>query len=112
MKVKIDMTNDTIMAVNSLLKNVYEVKEHSQEKDVKVVLSIIYDLADTFDVKVKTKIKNATLFDTKKKTKFNFKFHEAWALHEALKFLVHLSDTDYKKLLIEMLIGTLDQKLK
>jgi|GEM_PF-2751326 len=112
MNVELKLNNDTIMAVNSLLKLVYDIKDVSQEKDMKIVLSIIYEVSDMFDKKVKSQIKKATLFDNKKLTKITLKFYQAWALHQTLEFLIRYCDNTFKQTLIQSMINRLDQKLK
>lgn len=110
MIVPLKLNNDTIIAVDALLKKIYELPV-SISKEENVYKSIGYELADKFDKKTKQHLRKASLFDQKKLTKFTLKFHEAWALHEILLELKIFSENDYKKMLIQTLINTLNQKL-
>ena len=110
MKVELKLSNDTIIAVNQLLCQVYLLPA-SIDQQVKLMRSIIYDVADRFDKKVKTQIKKASLFDAKKRTKFTLQFHEAWALKEVLQSLYATLSNPYQQSLIQTVINTLDQKL-
>lgn len=110
MKVEIKITNDALMAVNSLLQGLYDMPV-SVNPLQNVYASIGYDLADMFDSKLKSKIKKADLFDHKKPVKFTFKFHEAWALIRILIDLKPYSDSAFKQQQIQTVIDKLDAKL-
>lgn len=110
MKIELKLSNDSLIAINHLLKWLYE-SENSQDKKEKVFKSIGYDLSDKFDAKAKSLVKKATLFDSKKKIKFSLKFHEAWALEQILIDLKPHNPNDYQRNLIQKTINDLNQKL-
>ncbi|AUS06459.1 hypothetical protein [Pseudotamlana carrageenivorans] len=110
MKIELKLNNDALMAVNKLLQRTYELPV-SVNKVENVYKSIGFDLADTFDKKVKTKIKKADLFDQKKLVKFTLKFHEVWALHRILIDLMPLCDNKFLANHVQNVINKLDQKL-
>ncbi|HIB37588.1 hypothetical protein [Mesonia sp.] len=111
MKIEIHLSIDKLIAVDELLQKVYELPV-SLDKRENVYKSIGYDLADTFNKKVKTQIKKANLFDEKRK-KITLKYHEAWALEEILKDLLEIypPTNDYKKILLRSITDKLNQKL-
>lgn len=109
MKVEIKFSNDTLMAINAQLQEIYNLPVSTIKRE-NVYKSIGVDLADKFDKKCKTLIKKASLFDQKKRFKMSLKFHEAWALQEILMELVSQVKNEYQKTLIEKTINTLDQK--
>ena len=110
MKIEIKINNDALIAVNSILQNVYDVSV-SVSTIENVYISIGYDLADMFDTKLKRKIKKADLFDQKKLINFTFKFYQAWALHRLLIALKPFADSAFKKQQIQIVIDKLDVKL-
>ncbi len=109
MIIKIKLNNDTLIAVNSLLKKVYELPP-SVDKRENIYKSIGYGLADKFEKKVKLIIRKASLFDQAKRTEMSLKFHESWALQEILTELKPTLENDYQKTLTQKLINILDQK--
>ena len=110
MKKELKLNNDALIAVNKILQKIYELPV-SVDKIENVYKSIGYDLADAFDKKVKTKIKKADLFDQKKLVKFNFPFHEAWALHRILIELLPHAENKFSANQIQNIINKLDQKI-
>jgi hypothetical protein len=110
MKIELRINNDTLLAVHKIIQKVYELPV-SVDKIENVYKTIGYDLADTFDKKVKTKIKKSDLFDQKKLTKFTFKFYEAWALHRILIELLPYAGNKFLANQIQNVINKLDQKL-
>lgn len=109
MKVELNFSLDTLMAVNKQLQKMYELPVSTVKRE-NVYKSIGFDLADKFDKKCKTLIKKTSLFDQKKRFKMSLKFHEAWALQEILMELVSDVNNSYQKALIEKTIHNLDQK--
>lgn len=110
MKIEIKLSNDALLAINHLLKWLYD-SEPSQDKKEKVFKSIGYDVADKFDAKAKSLVKKASLFDDKNKPKLTLKFHEAWALEQILIDLKPHNPNDYQRNLIQKTINDLNQKL-
>lgn len=110
MKIEIKLSNDSLISINNLLKQLYEA-ENSQNKKEKVYRSIGFDLADKFDAKAKNLVKKSSLFDPKKKLKFTLKFHESWALEAILIDLNKHNSNDYQRTLIQKIINDLNQKL-
>ena len=111
MKVELNITSDTLFAINDLLDKIYQLPV-SLDKRENVYKSIGYDVADKISTRAKTQIKKANLFQNKK-IKFTIKYHEAWALEEILKDLLSFftPDNDYHQNLIQNLINQLNQKL-
>lgn len=110
MKIELKMNNDTLVSIHRLLENLYmlNLSVITQEN---VYKSIGFDLAEKFEKKLKTRIKNATLFDAKKKIKISLKTHEAWALKEIAVNLITTIDAPFQQNQLQKLINTLDQKL-
>ncbi|AMA49429.1 hypothetical protein [Flavobacterium covae] len=109
MKIELKINADTVLAVNELLKNVYQM-ERTIDKRQQVYRSIGFDLADKFDTKAKELVKKSTLFDAKKKHKISLKFHEAWALEAILYELLHTTENEYYKVLVAKVISHLNEK--
>jgi hypothetical protein len=97
------------MAVNSLLQLVYD-HPLGANKQENVLKSIGYDVADSFQKKVNTRIKKANLLDDRKKVKITFKYHEAWALELIIRSLVNTS-TYYHCVTATYVADMLNQKL-
>lgn len=110
MKIALDISNDTLIAVNTQLNRVYDLPT-SLDQSAKIVISMTYDLADKFDKKYRNRIQNQDLFDNKKRVKVKLKFHEAWALYEYLKLIVSGIQNDYHLSLVNKLSDVLHQKL-
>jgi Holliday junction resolvasome RuvABC DNA-binding subunit len=108
MKIELKMNNDTLMAINNALEVLYY--HEVSGVTAKVAKSIALDVSDKFDSKCRSLAKKATLFDTKKKHKMTFKYHEAWALYGMLLELIQYVDNVYQDTLIRKVINTLDQK--
>jgi len=109
MKIEIHITPDALMAVNKILKRVYELPV-SVNKEEKVYRSIGFDLADKFEKKCKSQIKKANLFD-KKKVKITLMYHEAWALEAIINSLLWIVHNDYQDSLLQSLAHSINQKL-
>ncbi len=76
------------------------------------MLSISLDLAETFDKKFKTILNKANLFDAKKKVKFTFKYHEAWALKAYLNNELETTTGEWDRNALLKHIHNLDQQLQ
>ena len=109
MKIQVQLSNDQLTAVDLLLRELYSIP-HNNQKDVKVTLSVGYDLADKFHSKYCTQIKNSSLFDNSKRHKFKLKFHEAFALEQLLIILKHKVN-EYYQPKVQTLINDLNQKM-
>lgn len=110
MKIELKLSNDTIIVCDRVLSNVYDVNFMANSSEKKVILSIVYEVADMFDTKCKTLKKKADLFNSKKKHKMTLKYYQAWALYSVLLELGKLQN-DYQQKIVEHLCRTLDQKL-
>ncbi|NHN26783.1 hypothetical protein FIA58_013945 [Flavobacterium jejuense] len=110
MKIDLKLNNDTLIACNKLLQELYNnnipVNEHG-----KLVKSIALDLADKIDTRCKKIVKQVSILDYKKQHKITFKYYEAWGLYQALKVLNNLNNNEYQKTLIQSVINILNQKL-
>jgi len=115
MKIIIHLTKDELGLLRNLLQNAYG-NTFQQVALYNVIHSISLDLADTFDTKFKTIVKKANLFDAKKKIKFSFKYHEAWALKVFLNNEYEEIKEQYgqawEKNALLKLINNLDQQLQ
>lgn len=111
MKIELNISNDTLLAANKILKEVYKLPISVVARE-NVYKSIGMDLADKFDTKCKSQIRKANLFDNKK-IKITLKYHEAWALESLIKDLVDefIVNNMYQRNLLFQLTNTLNQKL-
>ena len=110
MKIKLELSTDTLIACNQLLQEIYNESNPNTEAG-KLVKSIALEVADKLDSKCKTLIKKATIFDQGKKHQLSLKYHEAWGFYRALCNLIDYVNNDYKQTLIQKTINTLNQKL-
>ena len=110
MKVELKIKIDTIFAINKILQNVYDGKS-AIELTQKIYRSIGFELADKFDKLQKANIKKNTLFDSKKKHKITFKFHEAWALYNIIMNFLPLVNDHYSKTILQSTADALHQNL-
>lgn len=110
MKIELKLSTDSIIAVNELLCNVYEV-ENSIGKKANVHRSIGFDLADKFDRKCKELIKKQCIFNATKKHKITLKYYEAWSLEFIIRELIGHSKSPYSKQLSNLVADQLNQKL-
>ncbi len=111
MKVELKLSPDTLLAINNVLQNVYSYSIGNIEVLQKVHRSIGFQLAETFEKKVKSQLKKHNLFEADKKIKISFKYYEAWSLHAILIDLIGTADTTYQKTLIQKTINEINQKL-
>lgn len=114
MKIEVQLKKEELTLFRNLFQKAYG-RTFMQVAVYNVIHSISLDLADTFDKKFKTIIKKSNLFDARKKSKFTFKYHEAWALKIFLNN--ELEDLDVKEMAWERnvllkQINNLDQQLK
>ena len=110
MKIILQISNDGLMAVDSVLQQMYSPNLPLTEMQ-KVYKSIGFDLADLFEKKRKIQIKKASLFTAKKKVKISLKYFEAWALKALLIDLIDLMQSAYHKQCAQNVLYKLDEKL-
>lgn|SRR5690554_1291589 len=110
MKIELKLSNDSIIVCDQILAKVYEVNFYSNKIDEKVILSIIYQVADFFSNKCKNIKKKADLFNIKKKHKITLKYYEAWALYSVLLEFKDIHNP-YQQRIANDLCRTLHQKL-
>ncbi|MEO2064468.1 MAG: hypothetical protein ABGW97_15910 [Christiangramia sp.] len=111
MKIELKLSEDTLMAANKVLRELWEMPVSTDERE-NVFRSIGYDLAQTFETRVKAQIRKANLFDNSKPLKMTLKFHEAWALEAILNDLTHQVITNpYQLSILRKLTNDLNQKL-
>ena len=79
MKIKLKLSTDALLACDRLLQNVYEVNSRLGT-EMRVMQSIVIDIAERMGKKARAFIVKQGLFDAKKKHEITLKFHEAWAL--------------------------------
>ena len=114
MTIVIHLTKDELNLFRNLLNNAYG-NSFQGVALYNVIHSISLDLAETFDKKFKTIIKKSNLFDFKKKIKFSFKYHEAWALKVFLNNeyeIINSACQDWERNVLLKHINNLDQQLK
>lgn len=111
MKIQTKISNDTLIALDKCLAQVYNITTSPGLS--KVWISIGMELADTFNKKVRTLQKQSNIFDVKKKHSVSMKYHEAWALRELLVVLLEYvkKDNDLHYVLLQKVFSELDQKL-
>lgn len=110
MKIKLKLNNDTLIACNNLLKQVYNSETPPTEAG-KLIKSICFEVADKFDSKAKQLVKTANLFDKKNTNEITLKWYQAWGTLQALIRLNEVEGSDFQKLLVQKVISTLNQKL-
>lgn len=110
MKIELNFNNDTLVACNQLLQEIYNESQPTTEAG-KLVKSIALDVADKLDSKCKTIVKKASLFDNKKKHKITLKYHEAWGMYRSLIELNENTSNEFKRTVIQNVISVLNQKL-
>lgn len=110
MKIELRINNDALMAVNELLKKIYDLPI-SVDPIENVYRGIGFDLSDMFDKKARSKVKKANLFDQKKLIKFTLKFQEGWALHKLLINLKPYGENEFIRHQIQTVIDKLDPKV-
>jgi hypothetical protein len=111
MKIEIKLSKDELTLFRNLFQDVYT-RNFQSVAFYNVMHSISLDLADTFDTKFKTLIKKANLFDAKKKIKFSFKYHEAWALKIYLNNELETTTGEWDRNALLKHIHNLDQQLQ
>lgn len=110
MKIKLKLNNDTLIACNNLLKQVYNSETPPNEAG-KLIKSICFEVADKFDTKAKSLVKSANLFDKKNTTEITLKWYEAWGTLQVFIRLNEIEGSDFQKLLVQKVISTINQKL-
>ncbi|GEP52353.1 hypothetical protein FNO01nite_30250 [Flavobacterium noncentrifugens] len=117
MEIEIKLTPDQIGFLAASLSKFEDSKEfqmkllNNPDRILKSQISIILDIKDIFTEKFKSISKKVNLFDTKKKHKFTFKYHEAYAICVYLTGLINnetVSEIRANAITINLL---LDQKL-
>ena len=108
MKTELKLSTDALLACNSILQNVYDVKR-PQSQTANMMLSIAFDLADKIESKSKTAMRKQGLFDAKKTHKLTFKFHESRALEAVIRAMLPAVDNDYQLALLNNVANKLNQ---
>lgn len=108
MKVSIKIKPDAIIALHRSVQKIYDMPPPVKREE-RVYRSIGLDLADVFEKKFKSVIKNQTLFDNKAQ-KITIKFHEAVALLHILPHFLQEAPNPFIKAQLQNVINELDQK--
>lgn len=114
MTIKIKLSNDELLLVDTHLQRVYGGRFETVVL-VNVVRSIILQIAEKFNKKVKNRIKKANLFDSRKKNEISLNYHEAWAIKLYLNNEYEGLDEytqSWERNVFLKLINNLDQQLK
>lgn len=111
MKIKLKLTPDTILAIDGLLSRFYAINTVGSTKSERVLLSIMYELAEIFEKRAKKIIRSTDLFNAKKKISITLKYHEAWALEQIIRDIINLEDNPYKRNLLQKIADEINQKL-
>ena len=109
MKTEIKLTADAIITLDRFLQRVYESVVTSKES--RITLSIAFDVAEKVGTKARGLIKKQSLFDTKKKHKISFKYHEAWALEQIIRSMPEPFNNVYQNSMLTNIANIINQKL-
>lgn len=110
MKIKLKLSPDTILALDSLFESFCGNPLAGKTKEQKTLLSIAYDLADHFQRLANRVSRSADLFSTKKKLDISLKYYQAWALERIIREMPQ-EENPYKKNLLAKTADELNQKL-
>lgn len=111
MKIKLKLTPDTILALDSLFEGFCNNNLAGKTKEQKTLLSIAYDLADTFQKQANKVVRSTDLFNSKKKLGVSLKYYQAWALEQIIRQMPDPGDNEYRKTLLAKTADELNQKL-
>lgn len=111
MTIELKLKQQEVILVNNNLQNASLQVPINKDWEAKMAHSIVLDLSDKFQKKVKTQIKKANLFDTNKLIKTSLKYHEAWALYYTLQDWVLNQSCHRDEIRVQNIINTLNQKL-
>ena len=112
MKIKLKLSPDAILAVDWIFDNFCKGSLPGRTQEQKVLLSISYDLDDTFQKQANKVVRSSDLFNTKKKMGIGLKYYQAWALEKIIREMLPLVDNLYKKTLLGSLADDINQKLQ
>lgn len=107
MKIQLKLTPDTVLAIDKLLFP----NAVGTTKQQRVLLSIMYELAEIFEKRAKKITRSTDLFNAKKKISISLKYYEAWALEQIIRNLINLEDNLYRKNLLQKTADEINQKL-
>ena len=110
MKIELKLNADTINAAARILEQVYDLPAPLGQNE-KLIRSIAYDVAETMLSKQNSVRKKLSLFDSKKKHKISFKYHEAFALYNIINDLNYIFPDDYTRIILSKLVSEIHQKL-
>lgn len=111
MKLKLKFIPDTILAIDGLLFRLFAINAVGSTKEERVLLSIMFELAEIFQKRAKKITHSTDLFNVKKKISITFKYHEAWALEQIIRDVINLEENHYKKNLLQKTADEINQKL-
>lgn len=114
MKIELKLTPDHIAYLDKQFSstvaiNLAEFK--ALEKDRRVMVSILIDVADKIAAKSVKLQRSHNLFEARKKHKVTIKYYEAWAVHLFLTGAINLETDPYRKSLALTIHGQIDPKL-
>lgn len=112
MKLKLKLTPDAILAIDRLLSRLYAISPAGSTVRERMLLSIMYELADLFSKTAKKITRTTDLFSGNKKNKsITLKYYEAWALEQIIRDVINLEENPYKKNLLQKTADEINQKL-
>lgn len=111
MKIKLKLTPDTIIALDALFDGFTGQPLTGKTNQQKTLLSIAYELGDTFQKLANKVVRSADLFNGKKKIGISLKYYQAWALEQIIRNLINLEDNLYRKNLLQKTADEINQLL-
>jgi hypothetical protein len=111
MKIELKLTADEIIYCESKTNLTLGMCPNDVGRDKWPAMSIMLDVGDKVMSKAKQLNRKQSLFDSKKKHKISFKFHEAHTLHDYLSAFTEKETDPYKQNLARNIITQLNQKL-
>lgn len=109
MKVQITQNIDGLMALDKLCNIILE--NTASGLNAKLVKSIIIDVHKLVKKPLEKALENNSLFESKKKYTINLRFHEAYAIHEAIVGLISTVNNELVKTKLNQIKDFLNQKL-
>lgn len=111
MKIELKLTADEIMYCENKTNLTLAMSPTDVGRDKWPTMSIMLDVCDKVTAKAKQLNRKQELFDSKKKHKITFKFHEAYTLHDYMEAFTENETDPYRQNLARKILAQLNQKL-
>ena len=110
MKIVLQLSNDQILMTFKILEQI-ENAEPTTVAAEKLIRSIVLEAYDKFATLKKKIVKQADLFDQKKKTKVSLKYYEAYGIEKMIATNIFKVNNKYVENILEKMLNELRQKL-